>query len=183
MRLPTRELVGIFLAAEPRMPRAKPTVLSLQTVKAEDTPFLQALYAETRSPDLEATGWPPEAREAFYRGQFDAQARSYRRQYPDASFDLVLAEGKPVGRLYVARGADAVRVVEITLLPSCRQRGWGTLLLRRVIEEAHRLGLPVRLQVDAGSRARRLYQRLGFRETGREGFRLDMERPAGPLPA
>lgn len=165
------------------MQRAKRTSLSLRPITAEDEPFLRALYAETRAGEMAAAGWPEAVRDAFCRGQFDAQQISYRQQFPDASFDLVLADGKAVGRLYVAREPAAMTLVEITLLASCRGRGWGTVLLRQVIEEANRLGRPVRLQVDAGNRAQRLYRRLGFRETGRGDFRIRLERPAGPCAA
>ena len=158
------------------MPRV--SILSLRPSTAADEPFLRALYAETRAREMDATGWPADARAAFLRGQFDAQQRGYRGEFPEASFDVVLAAGKPVGRLYVARLPDAVAVVEITLLASCQSRGWGTALLRQVVAEGDRLGLPTRLQVDANNRAQRLYRRLGFQETGRTAFRLCMERPA-----
>ena len=161
------------------MPRSNHLALSLRPVTVEDTPFLRALYAETRAREMDGTGWPEELRAVFLRGQFEAQDRHYRQQFPEAAFDVVLAGGKPVGRLYVARGAAAIRVVEITLLEACRRQGWGTLLLGRLCAEADGLGLPVRLQVDTQNRAQRLYRRLGFRETGREGFYLSMERQPG----
>ena len=89
---------------------------------------------------------------------------------------MVLSAGKPVGRLYVARLPEAVRVVNIALTTANRGRGWGSTLLKKVIAEAERHDLPVRLHVEAENRARLLYQRLGFRVTGRKGFYLCMER-------
>ena len=151
--------------------------MTLRPATAGDEPFLQALYAETRSGEMAATGWPEAFQTSFLQGQFDAQQRSYRQQFPDASFDVVLAAGKPVGRLYVARLPGAVTVVDITLAVTCRGRGLGTALLVGIIAEATRAGLPIRLQVDANNRARRLYRRLGFEETGRAGFYLHLERP------
>ena len=160
------------------MPRSNHLALSLRPVTVEDTPFLRALYAETRAREMDGTGWPEELRVVFLRGQFEAQDRHYRQQFPEATFDVVLAGGKPGGRLYVARAA-AIRVVEITLLETCRRQGWGTLLLGRLCAKADGLGLPVRLQVDIQNHAQRLYRRLGFRETGREEFYLSMERQPG----
>ena len=62
------------------------------------------------------------------------------------------------------------------MLEAYRKQGWGTLLLGRLCAEADGLGMPVRLQVDAQNCAQRLYRRLGFQETGREGFYISMER-------
>lgn len=161
------------------MSRASNFRLTLRPLTPGDLPFLGALYAGTRARELSQAGWGADLQAAFLRGQFEAQHRSYRQQYPGASFDVILAGGKAVGRLYVARLPEEIRVVEITLAPECRGRGWGAALLRKVFAEADRAGLPVRLCVDAQNRARRLYRRLGFQERERKGFYLQMERPAG----
>ena len=150
--------------------------LTLRPATAADTPFLRALYAETRAREMAATGWPEEARTAFLQGQFQAQDQDYRRRFPSAAFNVILAGGRPVGRLYVLRGVEEIRVVEITLEATCRGQGWGGMLLRRLCVEADGVGLPMRLQVDVNNRAQRLYRRLGFHETGREGFYVRMER-------
>lgn len=152
--------------------------LSLRPVSGTDLPFLHALYAETRAVEMAQTGWAAEMQTVFLHGQFEAQDRSYRQQFAGASFDVILAAGKPVGRLYVARLPGEVRVVEITLAAASREQGWGTMLLQRIFAEADRLGLPVRLSVDGNNRARRLYHRLGFVDAGGAGFYLHLERPA-----
>lgn len=161
------------------MPRSSHLPLSLRPVTADDLPFLHALYAETRAREIAGLDWPEETRTAFLRGQFEAQDRHYRQRFPQGAFNVVVAGGKAVGRFYVARGSTEIRVVEITLTEACRGRGWGSLLLRKLCAEADGLGLPVRLQVDAQNRAQRLYRRLGFRETGREGPYVSMERGVG----
>ncbi len=178
---------GPFAARPPSscMSRATVPVFSLRPMTEADEPFLRALYAETRAREMDAAGWPEAMRAAFLRGQFDAQQRSYLQKYSGAAFSVVLVGGKRVGRLYVARLPEAVEVVEITLSAACRGRGWGTALLKNLLAEADGRGMPVYLHVDAQNRAQRLYRRLGFRETAREGFYLRMERPArgGSMPA
>lgn len=161
------------------MARARSASLSLRPCTPEDLPFLSALYAETRAGEMAATRWSAEMQAAFLQGQFEAQHRSYRQQFPEGSFDVVLAAGRPVGRLYVVRLPGEVRVVEITLGSAWQGRGWGTELLKKVLAQADRAGLPVRLRVDANNRARRLYQRLGFQGTAQDGVYLHLERPVG----
>ena len=51
--------------------------------------------------------------------QFAAQSRYYREHYPDTSFDVIVLDDQPVGRLSVARWSDEIRIVDIALLPAC----------------------------------------------------------------
>lgn len=157
---------------------AGPVSLSLRPATAEDAPFLRGLYAQTRAAEMAAAGWPEAVQAIFLHGQYEAQQRSYRQQYPEAAPDVIVAAGQPVGVLHVARSPGAVQVVNIALAAACRGRGWGTALLREVCAEADRRGVPARLHVEASNRAQRLYRRLGFRKTGGDGIYLRMERPA-----
>jgi GNAT superfamily N-acetyltransferase len=107
--------------------------------------------------------------------QFDAQDRSYRASFPDASFDLVLVDGSAMGRLYVDRGGDVIRVIDIALLPEHRGRGIGTGLLERVLAEAHLSGRAVRLNALRGSRVLALYSRLGFSVRDEDQVYIELE--------
>ena len=147
--------------------------LVLRPATEADREFLLALYAGTRA-DLAAVPWPEGQLEALLRMQFDAQDADYRRSYPDASFDVVELDGVPVGRLYVDRGAETVRVVDISLLPEQRGRGLGARLLSAVLEEAAQTGRTVALQVEPGNPAARLYDRLGFAPLREDGLRTTM---------
>ena len=40
----------------------------------------------------------------------------YQEHYAGAAFDLILVDGQPAGRLYVAREGDEIRIVDIALL-------------------------------------------------------------------
>ena len=108
--------------------------------------------------------------------QFAAQDRWYHDQMPDASYQVVLVDGEPAGRLYVDRRADEIRVVDIALLPEHRGRGIGTELLRTLIAEAEASGRKLSIHVEANNPARGLYERLGFRPAGEHGVYVLMER-------
>lgn len=109
--------------------------------------------------------------------QFDLQRAHYRRHYPDASFLIVVLNGRPIGRLYVHYSPRDVRVLDICLVPDARRKGVGRWLLGTVLENADRLGAPVTLHVALGNPARRLYERLGFRVVEQDAVNLFMERP------
>jgi ribosomal protein S18 acetylase RimI-like enzyme len=88
---------------------------------------------------------------------------------------IVELDGVRCGYLVVADLGDAMHVGEIVLHPDFHGRGLGTELL----EDVFRRGKPVRLGVlFENHRARALYERLGFREIGRDGAHALMQRDA-----
>jgi GNAT superfamily N-acetyltransferase len=135
------------------------------------------VYAGTREEELAVVAWDDADKNAFLRMQFEAQDRWYREQMPDASFDVVLVEDEPAGRLYVDRREGEIRIVDIALLPEYRNRGIGRRLLGHLIAEADRVGKPLTIHVERFNRARRFYERLGFREIADRGVYLLLERP------
>lgn len=136
--------------------------VSLRPVEPGDEEFLVGLYASTRADELLLVDWPDEQKAAFVRDQFGAQDRHYREHYPTASFDVVVVDGVPAGRLYVERWADEIRVVDVALLPKWRGKGVGSGLLRQVQAEAAASNRALTIHVERLNPARRLYARLGF---------------------
>jgi GNAT superfamily N-acetyltransferase len=147
----------------------------LRSVGANDREFLRRVYGSTRENELRLVDWSAEQKDAFIRMQFEAQDTDYRRNYSGASFDVIEAEGQPVGRLYVDRRRDEIRIIDITLLPEHRGRGIGTLLIRGVLNEAATAGKRVSIHVERNNPARRLYERLGFTPVEDRGVYLLME--------
>jgi ribosomal protein S18 acetylase RimI-like enzyme len=131
----------------------------------EHKPFLYALYASVRQPELEAWGWPEAARETFLRVQFKAQ-QNFRATHPQAQSLIVFRAGEPIGRLIVCRSESETRLLDIALVPEHRGRGVGSMLIRRLMAEAAEAAQPLRLDVLKGRRAAALYKRLGFKRVG-----------------
>lgn len=136
--------------------------VSLRRAGPEDERFLQDVYGSTRSEELAVTGWDDATKTAFIAQQFAAQRDYYRAHYEGASYDVILVDGKPAGRLYVARWPDEIRVMDITLLPAFRGRGAGTALLLSIIAEADASSRAVTIHVERQNPAMSLYLRLGF---------------------
>lgn len=158
-------------------PVLAPTLRPVQDYERE---IVFAIYASTRAEELAQVAWDEATKESFLRMQFAAQDRYYRETFPNASYDLIVGSTGVLGRLYVDRGSDAVLVIDLALLPEHRGRGIGTTLLERVLDEARAAGLPVRVHVEQFNRARRLYDRLGFRVIEDQGVYLLMERAPYP---
>ncbi len=136
--------------------------VSLRPVGHGDGDFLRRVYASTREDELALTDWEDAQKDAFLRMQFDAQHRHYTEHYANASFQVILVDGEPAGRLYVARWPEEIRIVDIALLPEYRRGGIGTRLLQDVLTEGSEEGKRVSIHVERFNPALRLYQRLGF---------------------
>jgi ribosomal protein S18 acetylase RimI-like enzyme len=158
-------------------------IIALRPVSPADDAFLFELYVSTR-PDIAALGLGDAQRDVLLRGQWLAQRHGYLARYPHGEHQLVLLDGRPVGRLWVAREPAELRLVDISLLPAHRGAGVGTELLRALQQEATVAGKPLRLSVARDNPARRLYVRLGFTpvagtETGTDPY-LALEWRPGP---
>jgi ribosomal protein S18 acetylase RimI-like enzyme len=93
----------------------------------------------------------------------------YSKHYHDADFLIIEREGKRIGRLYLWRGRDDIRIVDIALIAEARGAGIGGALLREVMEEAARSGKTASIHVERENPALHLYQRLGFEQVDEHG--------------
>lgn len=150
--------------------------VSLRPAGPDDEGFLYRVYASTRVEELAVTGWDAATTNAFLTQQFRAQHEHYVTNYEGASYAVILVDGEPAGRLYVARWADEIRVMDIALLPGYRGRGVGEHLLRKLLAEAASAGKAVSIHVERANRAMSLYTRLGFEEIGEHGVYLLLRR-------
>jgi ribosomal protein S18 acetylase RimI-like enzyme len=147
--------------------------ITFRSIQPDDTAFLREVYASTRVDELAITGWSAAEVDAFVRMQFDAQHQHYLTTYSDASFQVILQDGHPIGRLYVARWQAEIRLIDITVLPAHRGGGIGTAIVTGLLAEAQRAGKAVRIHVEQGNPALRLYTRLGFQVIADRGvYRL-----------
>jgi len=149
--------------------------VNLRNTQPTDEEFLFSVYAGTRVDEMALVNWTGEEKDAFLRMQFKAQDRYYKETYPDAQYQIIQLEDKPVGRLYVHRRVNEIRIIDIALLPEFRQRGTGSTLLQEILEEAKNRNLPVTIHVERFNPALHLYERLGFRQIEDQGVYYLME--------
>ena len=85
--------------------------IALRPIGADDLGFLCRVYASTREEELAVTDWGAAQKQAFLTAQFNAQHAYYQEHYPQAAFLLILQDGQPIGRLYLDRWPDQLRIV------------------------------------------------------------------------
>src|SRR5687768_10602950 len=149
----------------------------LRPAGASDYEELLRIYASTREAELaQVTWWDDEQKLAFCRAQYGAQKEEYDARFPEAEYDVIEAEGRTAGRVWVARTEEEIRLLDIALLPEAQRRGLGAAIVGALIEEARASGKRLRHMVFMlNTDARRFYERLGFRVFEDIGGYLHME--------
>ena len=124
-------------------------------------------------------------RESLERlGRFDPErARSRLRATfrPEHTWSIEL-DGQRLGFYALRPDGDGLRLDHLYLRPGAQGEGLGGRVLRRILDEADGLGLPVRVGALRGSDSNRFYRRHGFVQTAESEWDIDYLRPA-PAPA
>lgn len=149
--------------------------VTFRPARPDDEAFLYEVYCGTRTEEFAATQLNSPQQEILLKMQFLAQQNSYRVQYPKADHDIILLDDRPVGRVMVERRETEIRGVDIALLPDARSAGIGGAIIQDLLDEARRAGKPFRIHVVKTNRAKRLYDRLGFRQIEDTGTHYVME--------
>jgi ribosomal protein S18 acetylase RimI-like enzyme len=154
--------------------------IRLRPVAPADDSFILSIYSSTRADELQQVPWTAEQKEAFVKMQFAAQKEHYAASYPQASHDVICVDETAVGRIYLDRGPKNFHILDITVLPEHRNQGAGSLLLRRLLEEAGQSGKAVTIYVETFNPSVRLFERLGFQKAQEKDFLLLMKWQATP---
>ena len=136
---------------------------TIRLATPSDDPFVFELYKTTRAMEMGMVDWDSAQKEHFLQMQFQAQQTHYQTTFPDADHHLILLNSKPIGRIYVDRADNEIRLLDIILLPTYRNQGIGSFYLQQLKDEAAQTKIPVRFYVwQLNHAALRFYHRHGF---------------------
>lgn len=154
-------------------------------VASEDNEFLYELYKTMRALEMGLVDWDDNQKEQFLQMQFQAQQTHYQSTFPAAEHQIILLDGRSIGRIYVDRTPDEIRLLDIILLPAYRNLGIGKTFLQQLQNEAANKNVPVRFYVwQFNLDAQRFYHRLGFQTVTEAGAYIQMEwNPQEVMPA
>lgn len=149
----------------------------MRAVQPEDGDFLLQVYASSRADEMALVDWDEAQKMAFLRMQSEAQYAQYHARFPDAQYSIILYKGSPVGRFWIGRTAEQIRLLDIAILPEFQNRGVGGALLRSLVAESEAAGKPLRHMVfKMNTAAMRFYERFGFSPIDDVGAYIHMER-------
>jgi len=159
-----------------RQPAPGQLEIELRTLQAGDEAFALEVFESTRERERQAIPWSEGEWASFIETQFAAQCHHYSTHFPGSEHLMIVADGRPVGRAWVWRSQQEIRLIDIAILPEHRSQGIGTHIIKDLQEEAGASGRPVRHSVELENpRARALYERLGFAPTETKGLHTLME--------
>ncbi len=126
----------------------------LRRASESDKRFLYVLHCATMREAIERTwGWD----EAWQRYDFEKRFQQYL-------VSIIEADGRDAGCLWVESSPGLIYIADFQILPDLQGRGIGTSVLQGLLAQAATRQVPVELSVlQMNPRARRLYERLGFR--------------------
>jgi ribosomal protein S18 acetylase RimI-like enzyme len=137
-------------------------------VLPDDEEFLRALYYTTREDDVAMWGMTDEQAKPLLDMQYNAQMMQYKAQYPEMRYDVIVFEGKDVGRLMTDREDETMlNGLELSIMPEYRSKGIGEIVMRRLMDEADAGNKPFLFSVvKTNFKAIKFYRRLGIAFTG-----------------
>lgn len=117
----------------------------LKKAKLEDQDFLFQVFIECR-PDLQ---WicNTDVQQMVIRQQYEIEHTQTNLIYPDAIHNIIMLNDIRVGRLIINKKEKTVRIIEIGLIESYRNKGIGSTLIDRIKKEALEKGEHILLQV------------------------------------
>lgn len=124
--------------------------------------LLLKLYLSTRMDEFALLGWTENQLEQFLHSQYEAQTHMYRQLYPQAQYDLIYVGEDCIGRFITNKLEQHIHIIDISLFPKYRRKGYATELLRALQREAKEKQISITLSVLQGNPAINLYLRLGF---------------------
>jgi N-acetylglutamate synthase-like GNAT family acetyltransferase len=130
--------------------------LTLRKARPEDSKFAYRVKRAAFKEYVEKVwGWDEDEQKKLHQQRFKAQ-----------DFRVINLSGKDIGIMAMVVESDCVRLNQLFLLPEYQGTGIGRECMKVIMEEAHRLGLPVRLSVlKVNPRALAFFQHLGFTRT------------------
>lgn len=155
--------------------RAAPVRYLRREETSDDAPFAFELFLSTTSPSSAFAGLSHAEQERIHETVYALQRQTIEAVYPSARAEIIEVDGEAAGELIVDYGRDRIRLIDIALLPRYRGEGIGGEIVRSLCDEAASRRVPLELAVATGNAAaRRLYERLGFRELGGDELFVEM---------
>ncbi len=152
--------------------------ITFRPIAHSDIPFLYTVYRSTRIEELSQAHFSKEELEDFLKMQFSLQHQQYMDHYPNATFEVIINDSTPIGRLYMNESEDDMRIMDIALLPEFRNRGIGSTIMHHIIQTSEKLKKSVSLHVEYNNPALRLYEKLGFKIYTKGSVYILMKREA-----
>ena len=150
--------------------------IRLELRTESDSGFFIELFSKIKSSELHLDAFPEQIKHQILMMQFNAFEKSVITEFPDNIDYLILFNSEKAGRLLLNKDNISIRIINISLLPSCQNLGIGAFLISEILKEANKAKKAVFLEVDKTNPAYLWYRKLGFQEYGHNELKYFMKR-------
>lgn len=141
-------------------------IITTRNATQNDYEFLYDLNSNAMSKYVQATwGWDETWQQNYFKENFQPEANK-----------IIVLNSQDVGRIELFDKTDEVRVGNIQILPEHQNKGIGSVIMLKIIQQAQDQKQCVTLQVLKVNPARRFYERLGFFVEGEDDAHFKMKR-------
>ena len=113
-----------------------------------------------------------------YGGWTPGEIEKCAKAWAPRSTQMLHVDGTLAGWIRLEHHGDCDWLDLLVIAPPHQRQGLASSVLRSLMSDADRRGVPLWLSVHRNNDARRLYARLGFRELNRDELRVFMVHPA-----
>jgi GNAT superfamily N-acetyltransferase len=140
-------------------------LITTRKVTEKDKEFLWNLKVAAMRPWVELVyGWND-----------DAQYSYFLKNFRPKTMRIIRYDGQDVGMVELLERPEELFIARFEVLPEFQNRGIGTTIIQWAIDQAVAAQKTLRLQVFKINPARRLYERMGFVETGEKETHIQMD--------
>jgi ribosomal protein S18 acetylase RimI-like enzyme len=137
--------------------------VTLRAERADDEPFLFALFKSHAERPLKQAGMADAAIDTMIAFQYRSQSGTHRAMFPAAVYSIIESDGAPIGRLIEEDEGERVYFVDFALLPERQAKGLGTAFIELVANEWAAKGRAARVEVHVSNApSLKLCRKLGF---------------------
>ncbi len=149
--------------------------LSFRRVKREDTQLLFDLFCSVVANDFDL--FPDEQKQILLRQQYKSMRHAYAGEFPNGQHRIISLHSSFIGQIYTSESANEIRLIDIAIDPEQRNKGFGSMLIKQMINCSTKTNTLIRCNVRAMNvDAQRFYRRHGFTQMQQDGPYLQFER-------
>jgi ribosomal protein S18 acetylase RimI-like enzyme len=129
--------------------------ITIRPAVQSDSDFLFHLVCITMKDYVAATtGWDEVKEKEMFTRYFD---------FSSYQISVIVLDDSDIGYLKIDRTGGEIFLANIHVHPDYQNQGFGSRIIKSLLEDAGRQGVPVRLKVlKVNQAARRLYEKFGF---------------------
>lgn len=149
--------------------------IQLKSRELADFETVKSIFCINKKMELNGELLPHNLVDKILDFQFEAFEKMIHNSFPNSEDYIIEADCEKAGRLLLNIDTGEIKILNISLFPAFFNKGIGTFVLNKIINETVNLNKTLRLEVNKDNKAVALYTRLGFQIKAENELKLFMQ--------